>query len=423
MRPSGENILSIQALCLTSVTTTCHYTLCLSFSSGYVVPTETFFAVTAPGLEEITAKEIQALGYKTTIEPGGVTFSGDREGLYKANLHLRTASRILLRVADFEARAFYELERHARRVPWEKFLLPGKFVGFRVSCHKSKLYHSDAVKGRFEAAILKESPGVQLQQKKVEEDEDEDTKDVQLFFVRFEHDRCTVSIDTSGKLLHLRGYRQAIARAPLRETIAAAMVIASKWDQAAPLLDPMCGSGTIPIEAALLSRCIPPGLSCVDAPRSYAFQEWPDYDAALWQKVIDLAKEQILPKAPAHIFGSDQSTGAIEAAKSNAARAGVLEDIQFFSKPLADLIPPKEKGVLITNPPYGVRVGNLQNIRAVYQELGRVSRAQLAGWSLAILAPNPQLESQIGFQFTETLRVRNGGIPVRLITTRVLRRR
>jgi putative N6-adenine-specific DNA methylase len=372
------------------------------------------FAVTAPGLERVAADELAELGIRAAAEPGGVAWDGSLEQVYTANLRLRTASRVLVRVAEFRARTFFELERHARRIEWERWLSPGRQVQLRVTCRKSRLYHEGAVAQRLVAAIDHRAGAVPAA---AAADEEAEGAAAQLFVVRFLHDRCTVSADTSGALLHLRGYRQALAKAPLRETLAAAILRASGWHGQAPLLDPMCGSGTIPIEAALVARHIAPGLAGAggEGPRQFAFQSWPAHDPARWTAAVDRAREEILPAAPVPIHGSDRDAGAIQAAHSNAERAGVASDLTLTVAPLSAVEPPAGTGWVISNPPYGVRVGESAPLRNLYATLGRFGGRRMPGWTLALLSANRQLEIQTGVRCTETLRTTNGGIPVRLI--------
>jgi putative N6-adenine-specific DNA methylase len=374
------------------------------------------FAVTAPGLEPLAAAELAELGVRGEVEAGGVAWRGDAESLYRANLGLRTASRVLVRIAEFRARTFFELERHARRVPWGRYVAAGRAVRVSATCHKSKLYHEGAVAERMLAAAEREVGAVAASAGGAE---DEEGRDEQLFLVRFLHDRAVVSADASGALLHLRGYRQAVAKAPLRETLAAALLRASGWDASAPLVDPMCGAGTIPIEAALMARRIAPGLAGRDRePRRYAFLEWPDFDEAAWARVVERAREEILPAPASVILGSDRDAGAVEAARSNAERAGVEEDVDFEVAPLSALRPPPGPGWLVTNPPYGVRVGESAPLRDLYAALGRLARRDLPGWTLALLSADRRLEAQVGVEWKEALRTRNGGIPVRVVTNR-----
>jgi putative N6-adenine-specific DNA methylase len=384
------------------------------------------FAVAAPGLEPLLAAELAELGIDAAPEPGGAAWRSTLEDLYAANLRLRTASRVLVRVGEFRARTFFELERHAGKLPWERFVAPGAAVEMRVSCRKSKLYHEGAVAERLLRAVAERvGPLTEARAAKGEEAEEDEAGEAaaQLFVVRFLHDRCTVSADASGERLHRRGYRQALARAPLRETLAAALLQASGWRTESPLLDPMCGSGTIAIEAALRARRIAPGLANEAlAPRRYAFERWPGFDAALWRGVVERARAEVLPAAPAAIHGSDRDAGAVEAALANAARAGVAGDISFAQRPLSAAEVPdaaQGPGWLVTNPPYGVRVGEERPLRNLYAALGRLVRERLDGWTLALLSADRRLEAQVGIPLEEVLRTKNGGLSVRVVVGRV----
>jgi putative N6-adenine-specific DNA methylase len=371
------------------------------------------FAITAPGLESLVERELRTLGIADVrADAGGVVFSGGREAIYRANLHLRTASRVIARVAEFGARGFPELVRQAKRQPWERYLDAGRPVQLRVTCRKSRLFHSDAVAERVADAIEKRLGSKVI--KPITKSEDDDGHREQLVIVRMAHDQCLLSVDTSGQLLHRRGYREATAKAPIRETLAAALLLAAEWRVEAPLLDPFCGSGTIAIEGAMLARRIAPGLH-----RSFAFMEWPDFDAALWRRVHDEAARNVLPRAAAPIVGSDRDAGAIEAARANAARAGVGEDIQFDKRALSAIQPPDERGWVCTNPPYGVRVSERAELRNLYAQLGKVLRAKCAGWTLAMFSADPRLERATGLAMRPVLRTVNGGIPVRVVRTNI----
>lgn len=378
------------------------------------------FAITAPGLEPLAAAELRALGMDVTPEPGGVSWSGTPAQLYDANLRLRTASRVAVLAAEFRARTFFELERHARKVPWERWVTRGGAVRLRVTSKKSKLYHEGAIAQRLLEAIEHRVGPLASSDVGKDEEGGDDEGDAQRFIVRFNRDECTIRADASGALLHLRGYRQALARAPLRETLAAAMLLGAGWDGTAPLMDPMCGSGTIPIEGALLARRIAPGLANPGrTPRAYAFTAWPDFDAALWSATVERAREEILPAAPVPILGSDRDEGAIAAATSNAERAGVAGDVELGARAVSAIEPPAGPGWMVINPPYGVRVGERDPLRNLYAALGRTLRAGCPGWTLALLSPDAGLERQVGLSLDEALRTSNGGIPVRLVVGRV----
>jgi putative N6-adenine-specific DNA methylase len=368
------------------------------------------FVITAPGLERLAASELEQLGARDAeVVTGGVMFTATRQLLYAANLNLRTASRVVVRIGAFGAKAFHELERRAGKVPWEAFVSPNLDVALRVTCRKSRLYHSDAVAERVASAIESRVRGARFVGDAGDELDAAKAAE-QLVIVRIFHDQCTVSVDSTGPLLHLRGYRQAVGRAPLRETLAAAALMASGWRPSAPLLDPMCGSGTIPIEGALIARGIAPGLR-----REFAFTQWPDFDAHVWEGVRAAAESAILPSAGAPIQASDRDAGAVESARENAERAGVGGDIEFAQRAVSAIEPPAQRGWLVTNPPYGVRVGERDRLRNLYAQLGKVMRAKCPGWKVSLISAASELDRQVGLALRPSLRTRNGGIPVRLV--------
>lgn len=364
--------------------------------------------VTAPGLEKITQGELASLGVQpcAAVEPGAIPVRVPLQTLYTLNLNLRSASRITVLAASFRARSFAELERRAKAVAWEDWLGDAGRVRLRVTCRKSRLYHSDAVAERVAGAI------VARKQAHINfgEDDDDDTAEGQLILVRLLRDECSIRVDTSGAHLHRRGYRQAVGKAPLRETLAAAMLLGAQWDPSAPLIDPFCGSGTIPIEAALLARNVAPGMQ-----RTFAFMEWPNFERRAWRGVLDRARSQQRATTPAPILAADRDAGAIEAVRANAARAGVLDHLDIRCQALSDLDPPSSPGWLVTNPPYGVRVGERDRLRDLYATLGRVARDRLSGWHIALLSAHPALDAQLAFPLAECFRTTNGGLNVRLV--------
>jgi len=367
------------------------------------------FAVTAPGLESICSAELRALAIEAKVEDGGVSWIGNLESIARANLWSRTASRVLVRVAEFKAKAFFELELHAKRIPWEQFVANGATVGFRVTCRKSRLYHSDAVAERFAQSIKRRVRGVETSDD--DADESPARSDAQLFVVRLFHDVCTVSADSSGALLHFRGYRQELAKAPLRETLAAAMLLADDWRGDTAFADPMCGSGTIPIEAALIARRMAPGRA-----RSFSFQRWPIADTAIWKRLLDEARAGELARSPVPILGADRDAGAIAAARANAERAGVSSDVTFVQQAISALQLEAAQSAVIINPPYGVRVGETTALKNLYAQIGNVLRKQSNEWSFGMLSADPNLERQTHLTLEERFRTRNGGIPVRFVT-------
>jgi putative N6-adenine-specific DNA methylase len=378
------------------------------------------FASTGPGLESITAGELKALGIRGRQEIGGVAFSADLPRLYESNLWLRTATRVLVRLGDFHASTFYELERRAKKLPWADFLPANGTVRVRVTCRKSKLYHSDAVAERVLSAIVgSASRVIEATAENADASETLDASDQdaissgesgQLFVVRIVNDECEVSADSSGELLHRRGYRREIAKAPLRETIAAAMVLASGWKRDDPLLDPMCGSGTIPIEAAMIARKIAPGLR-----RDFQFMNWPGFDEERWNRILQTAQEAVTDFT-GEILGSDRDAGAVQAAARNAERAGVSENILFSQDAVSGSIAAidesvRESGWILTNPPYGIRVGESADLRNLYAKLGSTLKSK-PRWRIGILTSDSALVRQTKLSLRPRFSTSNGGIPV-----------
>ena len=326
--------------------------------------------------------------------------------MMRANLELRTASRVLVRVARFPATAFFELEKRAKKIEWGRYLGAGSAADFRVTARKSKLYHSDAIAQRLGAAA--EATPARSRGGRGTGD-----PATQLFVVRVVRDEFTISADTSGDLLHLRGYRQAVGKAPLRETLAAALLLAAGWTGDTPLVDPLCGSGTIPIEGALIARKLAPGLH-----REFAFSRWPEFDGAAWKSLRLAAQAAALASSPVPIMGSDRDAGAIEASAANAERAGVKSDVSLSVRALSAASPPGGAGLLATNPPYGVRVSETDQVRNLYARLGQLLRATFAGWDAAIYSPDRRLTSQVGLEPEELFRTTNGGIKVAAVRFR-----
>jgi putative N6-adenine-specific DNA methylase len=379
------------------------------------------YAIVAPGLEQLAAAELRAIGITPgAIEPGGVEFTADDAGLFAANLRLRTVSRVIVRIAEFRATAFHELERLARTVRWDEFVAAGATVRLRVTCRKSRLYHSDAVAQRVGDAIKRRVTGVTIVGAKGETDDEADDEtsasgqQAQLFLVRFQNDVCTISVDSSGELLHRRGYRLATAKAPLRETLAAAMLLAVKYDGSAPLMDPMCGAGTIAIEAALIARRIAPGIT-----RAFSCEQWPGAPVKKFAELRAAAREEALPRASSVIVASDRDAGAAAATLSNAERAGVTADLEIRRGALSGITPPEGRGLLIANPPYGVRASATTDVRNLYAQLGNVARTKCAGWTFAFLSADRAMEAQVKLALVESLKFKNGGIPVRLMSATV----
>jgi putative N6-adenine-specific DNA methylase len=314
-----------------------------------------FFATTAKGVEELLAGEVAALGIEgAAVERGGVRFSGTMDACYLANLWLRTASRVLLFMAEFPCETPQNLYDGVRSIPWTDYLTPEMTIAVDCNLRDSAMTHSGFVALKSKDAI------VDSIRDRFGSRPDVDTRDPDLRVnVHLVKNRCTVSLDTSGTPLDRRGYRLERNEAPLRETLAAALVMLSGWDGTTPLADPMCGSGTIPIEAALKAAGLAPGL----LRSGYGFQRWPGFDSSLWQRLVAEARARALASLPAQVIGCDRSPGALAVARQNSVRAGVSRMINLARMDLADFTPPPGPGTLLFNPPYGHRLGEEEALK------------------------------------------------------------
>lgn len=341
---------------------------------------ETLFLSTTPGLEPALLREASALG-EVRREEGGVVLSG-ADGLHRAaNLRLSTASRVLWRIAQVQAGSLSQLEPALAKVPLSRW---GR--AFRVRARPERL---EAVARR---AFGLGDAGAEAPE----------------LLLRWVDGRCTVSLDTSGELLYLRGWRQEVGRAPLRETLAAGVLLLSGWDPSSPLWDPMCGSGTLAVEAALRACRKAPGLA-----RAFAFERLACHDARAWEEEKARARaEERAPPSP--ILASDLNAGALGTARRNARRAGVLEHLRLSRLDATLLAPPPElaKGVLVSNLPYGRRVGSRDEVPALLAAFGKRLKEQFSGWRFALLAQGDGHE--LGLPFERTFRLDNGGLSTTL---------
>jgi len=367
------------------------------------------FVVCAPGLEPYTKREIEDLGFPAgeglMEETGVIGFSGSLRNIYRANLNLRTATRVLAGIGTFPVQAFPALRQKASHLAWEEYLQPGQPIAIRVACHHSRLYHSGAVAEYVTKAMadrLGKEPLVQNL------NEESSLEPPQLIGVRIVENICTISIDSSGALLHRRGYRLATTKAPIRETLAAGILMASGWDRKSPLLDPFCGSGTIAIEAALMAQKKKPGQR-----RHFAFMEWPNYAPEIWEELLqEKTSTPDFPLPP--IFASDRDAGAIQAATENAERAGVAQGITFSCRSISAIEPPSKTGWVVTNPPYGIRLKSNRDLRGLYRQMGEILRKNCRGWKINMLSANPAFVRLTAIAFDQGIPVFHGGRKVRL---------
>lgn len=355
------------------------------------------YAVAPPGLENVCCRELQSLGIRVPAPVrGGVEFTGGLRELYLANLWLRSASRILVRVGEFQSRDFPGLFRKCRQLAWGEFIRPGQPLQLRVTCRQSRLFHSDRVE-----QVVREAIGHALGQPAVNPE-----LSAAMLVVQVIDDRCRISVDSSGDHLHRRGYRQHAVPAPLRETLAAGLLMHLGWAGERPLLDPMCGSGSFVIEAALLAAKLPPGRN-----RSFAFMDWPGYRSGLWNNLLaEAGRNRHQPSI--RIEGRDLSPTALDAAKRNADQAGVAELIEWQPGDVLELAAPGHPGLVICNPPYGSRLGAAHELPDWYQRLGDVFNRSYRGWQLALIVPDAGLVTGWQRGMRTQLTFKNGGIEV-----------
>ncbi len=358
-----------------------------------------YYVITPPGLELICAGELARLGIPGSVSRGGVEFAGGLRELYLANLWLRSASRVLVRLGELKARDFPTLYKRLVRLPWGRFIKPGTHCEVRVTCHRSRLNHSGRIAETVQTAVAKalgeSSAG---------------TGAAQRIFLRLEDDCCQLSVDSSGELLHRRGYRQASVTAPLRENLAAGALLLLGYDGSRPLIDGMTGSGTFAIEAALIALNRAPGRA-----RQFAFMHWPKYRQSLWEQLCLRAKAQENVPDELQIVAVDSNPLAIEAAQQNAKAAGVASLVSLRQQQMQELQPGPRRGLIICNPPYGERIGRTAALRSLYRSLGQLYLQEFSDWQGALVCPDAELSRATGIDFAPVAGFSNGGIRVSLL--------
>lgn len=365
------------------------------------------FAACLPGLEPLLHRELAGLGVAGTQLQGGVAFHAEVPLLLRCGHWLGTASHVLLRLAEFPCRALGELERKAAGLPWEQWLRPDVALQVRATTRKSRVYHTGAVEERVGNAVAR-AFGRALPVAR----QDGELPTANLA-VRFHADVCTISLDATSTPLHRRGYRLAGAKAPLREDLAHALLLAAQYQPGEALCDPFCGSGTIAIEAAGLLLGLPPGRL-----RPPPLQHLALFDASAWRSVA--AERRTVPP-PAPIAASDRDAGAVAAARANAERAGVATAITFTTAAftaqpwLAEPGSAPKSGLLACNPPFGHRIGKGQDLRPLYQTLGNRTAELGPGWRVALLAHDPRLARRTGLRLSVQCSTRHGGLPVTVL--------
>ncbi|WP_375255090.1 class I SAM-dependent RNA methyltransferase [Yoonia sp.] len=360
------------------------------------------FMVATPGFEDALLSEALSNGFSNALRSqGGVTFTGGWDDVWRANLVMRGATRILARIGSFMAFHLAQLDKRARKFPWGDILRNDVPVRVEVSTsRKSKIYHAGAATQRIETA-LKDSHGLTI------------SADAPVTIkLRIDDNRVTISIDTSGESLHKRGHKEAVGKAPMRETLAALMLRECGYDGSEPVLDPMCGSGTFLIEAAEIAAGLLPGRS-----RDFAFMHLANFDAGRWS-ILRKMGEHRRPIAR-RFYGSDRDAGAIRMSRANAARAGVSEAINFENLSAADIKRPDgPPGLIICNPPYGARIGNQKMLCGVYAGLGEAIKREFSGWRVGVVTNEAGLAKAMGLPFKpKGAPIPHGGLKVWLFQT------
>jgi len=350
------------------------------------------------GLESVLKDELHALHYRNLIvENGEISFEGDTKAIARCNLWLRTAERLLLRLSSFTATTFDHLFEGVSKIDWFEFLPEDARIRIMDKCVMSQL-----ISGRTVQSIVQKAIVEQLK-KKYKVDWLPETGAEFKIHVDIIHDKVIVSLDSSGDGLHKRGYRAWAGEAPLRETIAAAMIILSKWKPDKPLYDPLCGSGTIPIEAALIAGNIAPGLK-----RRFAAEDWPFIGQEIWEQEREEAKGKIR-QVETTIAGSDLDGEMVGLAKDNAKKAGVEKLVRFEQKPLEEFDAAGDRGAVITNPPYGERLEDVQSAEKIYRAMGRAFPEKKGG-SYFVLSPHSEFEKLFGRKADKNRKIYNGKI-------------
>lgn len=358
------------------------------------------FATAPPGLESAMLPEFRALGYQDArYGPGGVTLQGTWSDVWRLNLELHGATKVLARIGTFRAMSLAGLDHRALEFPWREVFLTETSVRVEATCKRSKIYHAGAACERIEGALrkagMKPSAEGEITLK-----------------LRIEQNICTLSVDTSGESLHKRGHKSAVGKAPMRETMATLFLRQAGYDGSQAVLDPMCGSGTFVIEAAEIAAGLQAGRS-----RGFAFEHLNGFDPEAFDA---LRRPAVKVSGPPRFFGSDRDAGAVEAARANAARAGVTALCQFSHHAVSDAVPPEgQPGLVMINPPYGGRVGDKKQLFALYGALGATLKAKFQGWHVGLVTSEPGLAKATGLTLTQGPKVPHGGLNVWLYQTQL----
>ena len=362
-----------------------------------------YFATVARGLEDIAATELENLGAKEVATSfTGVSFQGDKELLYKVNLWGRIIFRVLVPIDKVKSFNAEQLYRSVQQIDWTEYLTPDMTLAVNCTGKNKQLNHTHFTALQIKKAI------VDRQQKDYGRRSDIDPKTPDLLVnAHIDNNRCTISLDSSGTSLHRRGYRPAVGIAPLKETLAAALIALSQWTPETAFYDPLCGSGTLPIEATLKALNIAPGLYR----DRFGFQSWLDYDETLWDKIVTEANNQQQFDLNIPVIGSDRNLEVLNQARENAYNCKVTDYIEFIHQEFSQITAPADKGIVICNPPYGERLGNVTELEELYKMLGDIFKQRFTGWTAYILTGSKHLSKKVGLRTAKRIPVYNGSLP------------
>jgi len=366
-----------------------------------------YFATVARGLEPIAAQELERLG-ATDVRPDftGVHFVGDSPLLYRVNLWARTIFRVLVTLREFPCPDGERLYQEVQKINWEQYIQPHNTLAVNATGGNRQLNHTHFTALQVKNAIVDQQRHQFGQRSSI----DIQNPDLQIN-VHIYQDRCTLSLDSSGTSLHRRGYRPAMGLAPLKETLAAALLHMAEWEPTLPFLDPLCGSGTLPLEASLKALNIAPGLFR----QQFAFEKWRDFDKELWEQLLKEAENSKLPNLKALIAGSDRDPDILKQARLNAEQCRVADKVTFTQTELSHLEAPADCGVIICNPPYGERLGEAKELGDFYKLLGDVFKQRFKGWTAFVLTGNKELAKRVGLKPSRRIPVYNGSIACTLL--------
>lgn len=364
------------------------------------------FYLTCPrGLEAVTAEDIRPYCDSVMADKGGVQFTGGQETLYTVNLYSRTGMYALELLATFNVRNDTQLYNEVHSFDWYSFMTPADTFSVRARTRSTFFKDSNYSGLKVKDAIVDRLRTDAGRRPNVEKENPRYS-----FFVFIRDDVVKLYLNSSGNTLFMRGYREKIHKASLNEALAAGLILLSGWQKDQPFYDPMCGSGTLPIEAAMMARNIPPAIKR----KKFAFQGWSDYNHELWKNILKKAESNIKGD-PVSIYGSDFIRANIRLAKENALRIGVKDNIQFKEIDIKDFKPKSDSGVILTNPPYGERVGELEKLSALYKIMGDVFKTKCINHDAFVFSGSPELTREIGLKAKEKIPLRNGDIDCRLL--------